>query len=184
MQTINITDPTAFQKAAIVLKNSGLVMHPTETCYGFAVDIGNEKALSKLFRIKGREKGKPLSILVDSLEMAQQYGIFSDKALELARKYWPGPLTLVVPKGSDFVGIRFSDNEFCIAMVREFGKPVITTSANVSGKEPLYRVDLEQFGELADEIDLIIDGGELPENKPSTVMKVMGDEVQVLRQGA
>ena len=175
-----------------VLAEGGIVMHPTETCYGLAVDVFNEKALDKLYRVKGMERNKPLSILVDSLEMAQKYGEFSAKALELAKKYWPGPLAIVVPRKNlpdffniedEFVSFRCSSDEFSSQMVHRFGKPVTTTSANRGGMPQLYEVDLGAFGEFADELDLVVDGGKIKENKPSTIVKIVKENVEVLRQG-
>lgn len=180
-------------KAVEVLRSGGVVMHPTETCYGFAVDVANPQALEKLYKLKGRDAGKPVSIMVVDLEMAKKYGEFSPKALELAKNYWPGPLTILVPrslnlpenfnKGQEFVGIRCPDHEFSRELVKSFGFPITTTSANLSGEAPLYEVELGGFGELADEIGLVIDGGEIPLNKPSTIVKVVGGNVEVIRQG-
>lgn len=193
MKILKINDDNAVVEAAKVLHAGGVVMHPTETCYGFAVDVGNANALAKLYKLKGRDANKPVSILVKDLEMAKRYGEFSDKALSLAEKFWPGPLTILVPrslnlsenfnKGQEFVGIRCPSHDFSRELVKVFGGPVTTTSANVSGEPPLYEAELESFGELADEIDLVVDGGEIPFNKPSTIVKVVGDNVEVIRQG-
>ena len=190
---LKITDNQVVAEAVDVLRAGGVVMHPTETCYGFAVDVANPQALEKLYKLKGRDAGKPVSIMVVDLEMAKKYGEFSPKALELAKNYWPGPLTILVPrslnlpenfnKGHEFVGIRCPDHEFSRELVKSFGFPITTTSANLSGEAPLYEVELGGFGELADEIGLVIDGGEIPLNKPSTIVKVVGGNVEVIRQG-
>jgi len=176
-----------------ILKNGGVIMHPTETCYGFAADIFNEKALEKIYKIKGRDENKPFSILVDSFEMAEKYGEFSELAKKIADKYWPGPVSIIVPrkdalpiffnKNEKFVSIRHSSHEFSSKMVKLFGGPLTTTSANVSGNPPLYSMDMNQFGDLAKEIDLIIDGGSLDSNKPSTIIKVDENSLKILRQG-
>jgi len=174
--------------AVQTLKSGGLVMHPTETCYGLAVDVFNEVALKKLYKAKGRNFDKPVSILVDGLGMAQEYGIFSEKALELAHQFWPGPLSIIVPRkktlplflnpGEEFVSIRWSANSFCEDLVYEFGGPITTTSANLAGEAPLYEpVKFSSY------IDLVVDGGALSQNQPSTIVKVDGDRVEVLRQG-
>lgn len=193
MKRIDINDTEAIKLATKVLSSGGIVMHPTETCYGFAVDVFNEKALNKLFLLKGRDAKKPLSIMVSSLDMAQKYGDFSGKALDLAEKYWPGPLSIVVPRKSslpaffnqteEFVSIRYSDYPFCSELVKEFGKPIVTTSANLSGMPPFYKVELAQFKDLVEKIDLVVDGGELVGNKPSTVVRIEGAKIAVLRQG-
>jgi L-threonylcarbamoyladenylate synthase len=183
MKKVKLQQEGVIAEAVAVLRAGGVVMHPTETCYGFAVDVGNVGAMKKLYKLKGRDAGKPVSILVANLEMAKKYGEFSAKALELAEKYWPGPLTIVVPSGDKFVGIRCPNHEFSRELVKAFGGPITTTSANLSGESPLYKAETESFGELAGEVDLVIDGGGIPLNKPSTVVKVVGDEVEVLRQG-
>ncbi len=193
MEKVNILDPRALVLAGSALEAGGVVMHPTETCYGLAVDIFNQEALEKLYRIKGRDAKKPISILVDSFGMAQEFGLFSEKALELAQRYWPGPLSIVVPRKKslpeflnpeeDFVSIRFSADAFSTDMVEELGRPVTTTSANLSGQEPLYIADVSSFGALKSEVALLVDGGEISKNSPSTVVKVDGDMIEVLRQG-
>lgn len=178
-------------KAVEVLKSGGLVMHPTETCYGLAVDVFNEDALKKLYRVKKMALDKPVSILVDGIGMAQEYGLFSEKAFVLAQKYWPGPLSILIPRkrnlpdflnpGSDYVSIRFSSNDFCTEMVRELGRPVTTTSANVAGEPQLYKVEDQDF---VKEVDFVVDGGEISQNKPSTIVKIDGDKLEVIRQGS
>jgi L-threonylcarbamoyladenylate synthase len=194
MKKVSLQNLNALGEAVSVLGSSGIVVHPTETCYGMAVDVFNENALEKLYRVKGMERGKPLSILVDSLEMAKKYGEFSDKALELAEKYWPGPLAIIVPRkhlpeffniGDNFVSFRCSSDDFCKEMVRGFGRPVTTTSANRGGLPQLYGVDdlNEAFGDFAGELDLVVDGGKIPEKKPSTIVKVNGETLTVIRQG-
>lgn len=192
-EKVFINDAEAIPWAFNVLKNGGLVMHPTETCYGFAVDIFNKKALDKLYEVKGRDESKPLSILVDSFEMANKYGVFSEKAAKLAKKYWPGPLSIIVKrrkalpdflnKGQESISIRFSSDSFCTEVVKSLGVPITTTSANVSGIEPLYEVNLDQFKEKAEKIDLVVDGGKIQNNKPSTVVKLDGEKILILRQG-
>ncbi|MEK7672584.1 MAG: L-threonylcarbamoyladenylate synthase [Patescibacteria group bacterium] len=187
---LKLNDKEILLQTSRVLGNGGVVMHPTETCYGLAVDIFNKGAFEKLYEVKGRDEKKPVSILVSSLEMAQRYGEFNDKALELAKKYWPGALSIVVPRsselpdfvnpGEEFVSIRWSSLEFCQKVVENLGRPITTTSANRSGQPQLY--DVTDLAGL-EGVDLVVDGGMIPEVKPSTIVKVDGDEVTVLRQG-
>jgi L-threonylcarbamoyladenylate synthase len=193
MERIYVHDPMVVMQAARVLQGGGVVMHPTETCYGLAVDIFNEDALNKVYALKGRDADKPCSILVSSLAMAEKFGVFSDKAIELAGRYWPGPLSLVLPRteelpdylnpGNKFISIRFSDDAFCGELVKAFGRPVTTTSANVSGMPPMYSPDVESFGEKSKKIDLLVDGGDLKGESPSTVVKVDGQKIEILRRG-
>lgn len=193
MKIFKLQQEGVIDEARKVLKMGGVVMHPTETCYGLAVDVGSEVALAKLYKLKGRDAGKPVSIMVADLEMAKKYGEFSEKAFGLAKKYWPGPLTLVVPrnknlpenfnKGQEFVGIRCPDHEFSRELIRAFGSPLTTTSANLSGESPLYEAKVEIFCDLASGIDLVVDAGEIPLNRPSTIVKVVGGRVEMIREG-
>jgi len=189
-----------FDKALEILKSGGVILHPTETCYGFACDVFSEKAIEKIYEIKGRDAKKPFAILVSDLEMAKEYGVFGEKALKLAEKYWPGALSIVVPrteklpeflnKDEKFVSMRISSDKFSTDLVKNLGRPIVTTSANLAGESVMYEVDMDRFdvpvfggNKAKDLIDLVVDGGKIPENKPSTVVKVDGDEVTVLRQG-
>lgn len=187
MKTVSIKDPELISKVEEALRAGALVMHPTETCYGLAVDVFNQEALKKLYEVKGMSLEKPVSILVDDLEMAKKYGDFSEKALELAGTYWPGPLSILVPRkrdlpsflnpSSDFVSFRCSDMGFCSEMVGRFGGPVSTTSANKHTEPQLY------FPQAIEGVDLLVDAGKIEENLPSTIVKVDGEGVEVLRQG-
>lgn len=194
MRKIDIKNPNCLNEIVNILKAGGVVMHPTETCYGFAANVFDEKAVEKIYKIKGRNEKKPLSILVDSYEMGRFFGVFSPKATELAKKYWPGPLSIVVPRteklpaffnpGVDFVSMRVSAHDLCVKVPHLLIFPVTTTSANAYGKDPLYSCeDFSQFEDRAEMIDLIVDAGKIPFNKPSTIVKVEGDKVTVLRQG-
>lgn len=187
MERVDIKDKKAVEEATHALDEGGIVMHPTETCYGFAVDIFNEGALRKLYMVKSMKESKPLSILVDGIEMAREYGVFSDKALELAKKYWPGPLSIVVPRaealpvhfnpGHEFVSMRVSGLDFCRELVASFTQPVTTTSANKSGYPETYE-PMVMGG-----VDLLVDGGKIAYHKPSTIIRIVGDKCQILRQG-
>lgn len=173
-------------EAVSVLKNGGIVMHPTDTCYGLAVDIFNEEALQKLYLLKKMDKFKPVSIIVSSIEDARQWGEIDEKAEDLMRRFWPGPYTFLVQrkntlpmffnKGIDKVGLRNPDSPNLIEIVNKFGHPVTTTSANISGRPETYDVS-EFLGQIKGENisikpDLIIDIGLIGENEPSTIYDV------------
>ncbi|MFC1616331.1 L-threonylcarbamoyladenylate synthase [Patescibacteria group bacterium] len=191
MKKITLNDRDVYKEVVQTLLNGGVVMHPTETCYGLAVDIFDESALKKLYKIKEMDLDKPVSILVSDLEMAKEYGEFSEMALMLAKKYWPGPLSIVVPRTSklpsfcnpenDFISIRCSNMDFCSHIVKDLKSPITTTSANVSTKPSLYKVD--GLSEVEKRVDLIVDGGEIKKNSPSTIIKVVEDNFEVLRKG-
>lgn len=179
------------QKAVKHLHAAGVVAHPTETCYGFAADIFQRAAIERLYDLKQMPLTKPVSVLVRDLEEAQRYGEFSDRALELAKQYWPGPLTLIVPRtsmlprwvnpGLDSVGFRMSPHAKSAALVEAFGGPLTTTSANVHGKPQAYNVqEMLDQGLLP---DFVLDGGQLAGDLPSTIVKVVGNDIELIRQG-
>lgn len=195
MNIISLIDSfeLGLSSALEVLSGGGVVAHPTDTCYGFAVDIFQEKALDRLYALKRMSRSKPVSIMVSSLEEAQQYGVFDCVALELARESWPGPVTLIVPrcdtlppyfnKEIDSVGIRVPAHTFCFQLVQRFGKPVTTTSANISGKSSVYDLqDLySQFSDVTLQPDLILDGGILPYNPPSKIFEFRNGKLEQRR---
>jgi L-threonylcarbamoyladenylate synthase len=182
---------TNIQTAVVELLNGGVVAHPTETCYGLAVDIFNREAVNKLYRLKKMPFTKPVSILVRDLKEAEQYGVFNDKARELAEKYWPGPFTIIVPRTEllpkwinfemDSVGIRISSNKKARDLVEGFGGPLTTSSANVHGHYQAYTVkNILDQGIVP---DFILDSGQVGPTLPSTIVKVEGEEVSLIRQG-
>lgn len=175
-------------KAVAVLRKGGVILYPTDTLYGLGVDASNTDALKKLYTIKEREPGKPVSVIVESLEAAASYVEITPLARTLAEKFLPGALTLVLKKvGSDeTLAIRIPNSPTCLAIAKQFGKPFTATSANKSNMASLRSVPgiLAQLGESANKIDLVIDIGELPNSLPSTVVDVRGEKPIVLREGA
>lgn len=183
------------QKAMEVLRNGGVVAHPTDTCYGFAVDIFNEEAVKLLYRLKKMSETKPVTIMVSCLAEAKKYGEFFPAGQHLAKRHWPGALTLIVPRKktlptfsnphSETVGIRVPDCPVSLALIRAFGGPLSTTSANITTLLAPYRVldMLEQFRKERCLPDLVLDAGEIPLHPSSTVVKVIGEEIKVVRQG-
>lgn len=178
-------------EAKKALHEGKVLAHATETCYGLAVDIFQRLAVQRLYSMKKMPLDKPVSILVRSLEEAEQYGEFSEKVRELAKKYWPGPLTIIVPRrnilpewinyGQDSIGIRCSSHKKTKEIVDAFGGPLTTTSANVHGLPQAYSVqEIESQGLKP---DFILDSGKIPENKPSTIVKLEGEELIIIRQG-
>lgn len=185
--------------ASEVLRNGGVVMHPTDTCYGLAVDVFNEEAVNKLYRIKGRDFNKPVSVMVEDVVKAKEFVVFNEEALRCALKGWPGALTLVLPiirgklpdffnNGMDTVGVRVPDFGFVRSLLVEFNGVLTTTSANLSGMNEVYCVDdyFKQVKGRSDDVlpDLVIDGGVLDKVAPSTVVAFSYDgEMSVLRKG-
>lgn len=184
-------------KAAInALRAGGVIVYPTETAYGFGADFLNYEAVKKVYKIKNRDIKKPLSAIVADLKMAKKFVKFNEIALKFAKKYWPGPLTLVLNskflisnefKISNYtnLALRVSSNKIATAIVKKFGSPITATSANISGKGELYSASgiIKQFEKRKFKPDLIIDAGLLPKCGVSTIIKVKNNKVDVLRQG-
>ena len=176
-----------------VIQAGGVVMHPTETCYGLAADVFNEEALIKLHMIKKMSFNKPVSIIVPSMEDAKRWGEVTPQAEELMKKFWPGPYTFIVKrtknlppffnKGIDKVGFRNPPIDSLLKIVKKIGHPITTTSANISGKPHVYEVEpfIAQLREERSKIepDLILDAGLLEQNDPSSIYDVA--EGKVLR---
>lgn len=198
MEILRLTEVNieqAAQKAALVLKKGGVVLFPTDTLYGLAVDATNPKALAKLRELKGREKKKPISVILSDVASIATYAEMNDAARSLAERFLPGALTLVmkatkhIPEELQLngaIGIRIPDDSFCLALARAYGKPYTATSANKAGRETpaIIREVLTQFGHEVNDIALAIDDGDRNGKKPSTVVTTVNGVPYVLREGA
>lgn len=183
-------------QALKVLKSGGLLVFPTETCYGLGADATNPQAIKKLFKYKARREGKPLSIAVSDIEMAKKYVKINEIAENLYQNYLPGPIT-IVSKGlkkvapdveSEYgtLGIRVPDFKLIIEIIKKFGKPITATSANISYLPKPYCIknllkDCPQKSQ--DLIDLIIDAGNLPKRETSTVVDTTMNNLNIMRPG-
>jgi L-threonylcarbamoyladenylate synthase len=174
------------------LRQGNLVAFPTDTVYGLAVDPFNVSAIIKLYETKGRDNNKAIAILVGSLDQIDLIADhFTENAKKLTRRFWPGGLTVIVPKRKDIpdllsanqtIGIRMPDHPFALELLKQFG-PLATTSANLSGgPNPLNAKDV--LIQLNDRVPLIIDGGQCPGGIPSTVVDCTIEELHILRAGA
>lgn len=191
---LNLEDETAFSQCVYALAGGGIVIAPTETSYGMLADASNPKAVEKVFRLKARDFTKPLSIFAFDMEMASKYAALTPLASRLAKKYLPGPLTLILEKKTPFklannlskgktIGIRISSHPAIIAITYNFNKPITATSANLSGAGEIYSsgIAIRDFAQVA---DIIIDGGNIPPFPPSTIVDCTGKTPKIVRQGA
>jgi L-threonylcarbamoyladenylate synthase len=197
MQTISIENPSAIKKAAQIIAQGGVLLHPTDTCYGLACNALDQKAWHKLCAIKKMSTNKPVNILVNDFSLAAEIGIFNQKAQEISQKYWPAPLTIIIPKNKNFpnflnpetntVGIRQPNHIFCLEIIKESQTPICSTSANISGENPSYNVEefLNQLKANNQNLlpDLIIDAGEIPKNSPSTIIEIQNTQIKTIRAG-
>ena len=183
----------AIQTAKEILLRGGLVACPTESFYGLAVDAANETAIEKLFFLKRRPSGRPVLILIPSLESLTKFVThIPPVALKLIRKFWPGGLTLVFEASKRVsplltahtgkIGIRLSNHPVATALARAIEGPVTGTSVNISGAPPCRHAEevMEYFGQ---NIDLIIDGGETAGGTGSTILDVTVEPPRILRDG-
>ena len=170
-------------------------MFPSDTVYILAVDPTNQKAVDKLLAFKNRWVGKAISIAVLDKKMAEEYVVLSENAQNIYTNLLPGPFTVVstgkhkvangIEAENGTLGIRIPDNSWTHDLVEQLNGPVTATSANLSGRTPNYSVNfIKKISKKKQAmIDLIVDGGKLPRNKPSTVIDATESEVKILRRG-
>jgi L-threonylcarbamoyladenylate synthase len=192
--TLSASESNAIDRAADILRDGGLVAMPTETVYGLAADAGNAEAVAGLYEAKGRPRFNPLIAHVASIEMAKTLAHFSPLAISLANAFWPGPLTLVLPKladapvcdlanaGLDSIALRMPQHAAAQALLAHFNGPLVAPSANRSGQVSPTTAHHVIDG-LGDRIDLILDGGACPIGLESTVIAIDGDHAILLRPG-
>ena len=191
---ISAAAPRAINRAAELVKAGRLVAFPTETVYGLGGDATNERAVAEIFAAKGRPRFNPLIVHVRGLAEAERLAVFDDHARRVASRFWPGPLSLVLPRrgdnglsllasaGLDTVAVRAPAHEVAQALLRETGRPIAAPSANRSGRiSPTEATHV--FEEIGDRIDLILDGGRTPVGLESTVLDLSDETPVLLRPG-
>jgi len=190
-EVLSASDPNAMRHAADVLRHNGLVAFPTDTVYGVGALAFKAEAVQRLYVVKGRATDKAIAVLVArTADLPKVAQALTPSAQRLARDFWPGPLTLVVPKHPDLpaavsalptVGVRFPDHPVARGLLELTG-PLAVTSANRSG-EPNALTAEEVLAHLSGRVDLLIDGGRAPGGIPSTVVDCTGLVPMILRQG-
>ena len=182
------------QRAAQIVSAGGVIAFRTDTFYGLGADPFNVSAVSKIRELKGREENKPILLLLSEASLGDRFIADRSEAFEeVARKFWPGPLTIVgvavanlppgITAGTGTVGVRVPADEAVRDLVRSCGGALTATSANPSGREPA-RSAKEVFDYFGDRVDLIIDGGEVIATEPSTIVDVTTSPPRVIRKGA
>jgi len=178
-------------QVAEVLLNGGVIAYPTDTTYGIGCSIFSKKGIEKIYQIKQREKKKPFSFICASQSDVASYAKVSNQAFKLMKRFFPGPYTFVLEATNivpdllqtkqKTVGIRIPDNKICKALVTTLGHPLVTTSANLSGEEPIGD-PRELFNLLKHQLDMVVDGGILTPDV-SSVISLLNDRSVVLRKG-
>ena len=177
-------------EALAALRAGQIVIFPTETSYGLGCDASNQEAVDKIFSIKQRRSDKPLLVVVPDIEMAKKYLVWNDLLEDLSKKYWPGPLTVVgeynqkealamgVVAADNTIAVRVTDFPLTKFLSESLGGPLVATSANLADAGDIY-----DSKKIEVKSDILIDGGVLPRNPPTTIVSVVGNNLQILRQG-
>ncbi|MBF0545195.1 MAG: threonylcarbamoyl-AMP synthase [Candidatus Riflebacteria bacterium] len=186
-----LSDEPLFLDVVKSLKKGGIIAFPTDTIYGLGVDSDSKAGVEALYKVKGREKNKPLIVFLSSIENLFFLSIFpSPRTMRILRRYWPGSLTGVFLNSTSklkafnnsTLGVRVPKHDGLINFLKKYPGFLLTTSANRSGKDVLKDPDEIEF-ELGREIDFIIDGGQVVEAEPSSVIDFSIDPPEVLRKG-
>ena len=170
------------EKAVKIIKKGGVIVYPTDTCYGIGCDATNPLAIEKIFQIKGREKDKPLPLIASSIKMIEKYVFLEERAIKLFKAF-PGISVALRKKGNvipdivnkEKLAFRIPSNEISKKLSELSDKPIISTSANRSGDPSPYSIEevKSSLNEFLEEIDLFIDSGVLDKNPPSTIVDLV-----------
>ena len=181
----NALDLSAIAEAARIVRQGGLVAFPTETVYGLGADATNPQAIARLNRVKGRPPEKPYSLHLHSLEQVRALtAAVPPVAQRLMKRFWPGPLTIVIPSAEgNTIGLRLPDRPIAQAFLKACNVPVAAPSANRSGSPPPTDVN-EVLAALDGAVDCVLDGGPTRLGRESTVVEVLGDRLEIRREGA
>lgn len=186
----------ALKEAVFVLERGGVIIYPTDTLYGIGGNALDKKAISRILEIKERPISKPLSIIVRNIRWAKGLAYISKRQEEILERIWPGKVTAVLSKreivpdvltgGYKTVGIRIPDSSLTDQLLKLFGYPLVSTSANLSGREPTQDINkiIDIFSKkLTRQPDLVLDAGVLPKSEPSTVLDLTTNKPKILRVG-
>jgi L-threonylcarbamoyladenylate synthase len=168
------------------LKNGEVICYPTETFYALGADPWSEEARKKVFALKGREVEKDLPLIAGDVEMVAEFcDVRDSRFLLLAERFWPGPLTMVLKAGKGSgasYAVRVSSHPVAVQLSAHYKGPIISTSANLSGEDPVS--DPGQLpSQILEGIAVLIDGGQTPGGKPSTIISLIEPETKLLREG-
>ncbi len=188
-------DPAAIGAAVGILRKGGVLIYPTDTCYGLGADPRNKRAVQRLSAMKQRDESKKFSVITKDLDQIGSITILKDAQRAVLERYLPGPFTFVLLAanlqlfGSNTIGVRIPDHPVTRQIADAFDGPFISTSANLGGHPAIYSYQdiQEDFLHLIDHDnlpDLVLDAGVLPQNPPSTVVDLVKQPPVVIRQGA
>ncbi len=182
-------------EAVSILKNGGVIICPTDTVYGFLADAGSKKAVAKIYKIKKRSKTKPLPVFVKDLKMAKELAEIDAKQAKILRKFWPGAYTFILNRKAVDVGrprlygvdgktiaLRIPKHAFLQKLLKKINRPLVQTSANLSGQEPLKTAEqlIAAFGKNR-LVGLIIASRKPLGGKPSKIIDLTTNKAKILR---
>jgi L-threonylcarbamoyladenylate synthase len=181
-------------QAIAALKNGGVVAYPTDTVYGLGACMTDTAAVDRIFQVKGRPKGMALPVLLAEKQQIEEIvTTFSPAARRLADEFFPGALTIILPKsvlvpdiitgGGKTIAFRIPNHAVPLALIKRLGKPIVGTSANLSGHPSALTAE-EVISQIGDKIDMVVDGGKCPGGIESTVIDLSGEKPIIRRQGA
>ena len=178
-------DPALLAEAAMILRNGGLVVFPTETVYGLGADATNPKAIARLNQVKGRPPDKPYSLHVYSVDQVRaMVPSIPPLAARLMERFWPGPLTIIMPgPRGETLGFRLPDHPIASAFLKACAVPVVAPSANRSGSPPPTDAT-EVVAALNGHVEYVLDGGPTRLGRESTVVEVRNNHLDIRREGA
>ena len=188
-------DTKVLEHAARLINKGEVVVCPTDTGYAFSTNALDTRAIAKVFGLKGRSFTNPIHMAVDSIQEAEKYAYVDDIARQLAKRFLPGALTLVLPKketipsmlvaGMNTVGIRIPNERIILELSAKAGKPLTTTSANISGHPTPYAVDeiIKNMGDSIKGVAMILDRGQIFKRELSTIVDLTASPPQLIRQG-
>ncbi len=184
-------EESAVKRAAQLIKCGGVIVYPTDTLYGLGANALNPQAVLRIFKIKDRSPDQPLPVVVSNLKMAEQLASVDDKARKLIAAFWPGALTLVMPKkptipsavagGGNSIGLRAPNHPVPLAIIREANLPLVATSANKHGAPSPVEAE-EALKQIGEEVDLILDCGHVG-GQSSTVIDLTKAKPLIVRCG-
>lgn len=184
-------DSAVIDQAAKFVESGKIIVYPTDTIYGVGTNALDSGAVLRIFEVKGRPLGNPLPVAVDGLEMAESLAVVTTEAKRLIAAFWPGALTLVLPKkpivpdvvtaGGIGLALRAPNHQVPLKMIERSTLPLIATSANIHGGASCKNAQ-EAVGQIGDQVDLVLDGGPSA-GVASTVLDLTGTRPRVLREG-
>lgn len=190
MTKILSANSDAISSCVSALLEEKLIIYPTDTLYGIGADATSHIAIEKVFAAKRRPPDKPVSVAVESIERAEEIAIFTPIAYKIAEKLLPGALTIILESRSQIpylckegkIGIRIPDNPFTLDLLKKFGRPIVATSANLSGGS-----DPKEISEILEEVlecaDIVVDQGRTKYAERSTIIDLSKNKIEVVREG-